>query len=179
MSKPALLLDVDGVFNPWLKHHVDFCSCHKEWVRRKAWAGESRFVVNLHPLHGRMIKQLAADTGADMFWMTTWQDAANREIGPVLGLPELPVIPCPQCPRTWNGTIGGWKANHAAVWANEVRRPFVWLDDETDIPDKLASMTDVPHLVVTVDERTGLNDEHVERAREWFQQQASISSRSG
>lgn len=85
-ERPLVLLDVDGVLNalalqpgPAWEHHT----CQN-------WNGSYR--VRLNPSHGPMLLKLAEETGAELVWATTWCDDANKQIGPKVGLPELPVI---------------------------------------------------------------------------------------
>lgn len=77
-----------------------------------------RLGLTLNPAHGRLLRVLAGAAGAELAWATTWEDLANRYIGPVLGLPELPVVlPCEY----------GAKAGTVVPWTNG--RPWVWFDD--------------------------------------------------
>lgn len=177
MQNLAILIDVDGVLNPDIKHHVKYCKCHPGWTRRRDIT--RIYKLNLNPGHGRMLRNLAAEFDAELLWFTTWEKEANWEIAPYIGLKALPVIPCPIRPDGSTLSYGDWKAHLAAAWANETRRPFIWFDDEPGAGDTLGAMTEVPHLVVAVDERIGLNDEHIQQARAWLQQQTSIPSRPG
>jgi HAD domain in Swiss Army Knife RNA repair proteins len=184
--RPALLLDVDGVLNPFFRHDVKYCNCHPGWsmFRHSIFDGTT-YKVFYNPQLGRMMQDLAAECDADLYWMTTWEDDANDTFGPRIGLPELPVIPCPPRPRNWNvGGWGAWKAIFAAQWANAQQaaghaRPFVWFDDEAEAAYALEKFTSVPHLVVTVNDMIGLTDHDVERAKVWLQQRVALSSGTG
>jgi hypothetical protein len=133
--------------------------------------------LNLNPAHSKMLLDLAAETDGELWWMTTWDEDANSQIGAQIGLPELPVVPCPRPHGNWRGTVGEWKALCTSRWAETQKdRPFVWFDDEWDIPDHLAKMTSAPHHVVTVSERTGLTSEHIEQAREWLKAFAAANT---
>lgn len=115
--------------------------------------------------------ELAAATDAELIWATTWcnpdDDHANVWIAPHVGLPALPYIPIPARPRQdWDVPMGVWKARQAAACMGN--RPFVWFDDDPDIPQALAELAAAPHLVITVDESTGLTDDHLHQARTWL-----------
>lgn len=82
-------------------------------------------------------------------------------------------------PAGWAGstdvfaTPGEWKALGVARWSAAAGgRPFVWFEDEYDVPDALARLARDhplgPYLVVGVDPRTGLTDEHIAEARAWL-----------
>lgn len=68
----------------------------------------------------------------DLVWATTWEDMANVEISPRLGLPRLPVVTWPEASPEheredqWFGLC--WKTRTLVGWANG--RPFAWVDDE-------------------------------------------------
>ncbi|SEB67496.1 hypothetical protein SAMN05216482_0488 [Streptomyces sp. PAN_FS17] len=98
MSRPLLFLDVDGPLNPYAakptrrpdgyttlrvpRDNGDFQD-HQELSFRR---GPLR--VWLNPAHGQALLKL----GYELCWATTWMADANRWIGPVIGLPELPFV---------------------------------------------------------------------------------------
>jgi len=154
--KPLILIDVDGVLNPDFsaktrKHLV----WHKGWVIVHADVDGYTYRLTLNPEHGDWLKTLAAETGAELAWGSTWENYANTHIGPVLGLPELPWAPAPR----------GSKAHGVIPWTQG--RPFVWFDDDP-LVKRDCSGVDQPHLIVEVDERAGLTQAHVEQARDWL-----------
>lgn len=159
MERPLVLLDVDGVLNPLRRS--------PGYQRYRATPNGITFRLLLNPRHGPLLTGLAASTGAELVWASYWTDSANEWIGPRVGLPPLPAIPIP--PRDPSYGYGAWKARHVAEWIGE--RPFVWLEDEPDVPDALAGGPRLgPHLVVPVDPEEGLTDGHVEHARDWLEQ---------
>jgi hypothetical protein len=159
MARPLILVDVDGVLNPTFsakvrKHRV----YHDGWMTRWADTGGHRFRLDLNPEHGPMLWKLAEETGAELAWGTTWEEYANPCVGRLLGLPELRWAPVRN---------GDHKADTLVPWTEG--RPFVWFDDEPDAADVCARLASAqPHLVVTVDEFTGLTQEHISVARSWL-----------
>ena len=117
-----------------------------------------RYLLFLNPEHGAWLRDLAAQTGAELAWASTWEDHANQFVGPVIGLPRLPFAPAPVHD----------KAASVVPWTGG--RPFAWLDDS---PHELAKAELLaigqPHLCVRVDERTGLTREHLFQVRAWLQ----------
>jgi hypothetical protein len=158
---PLILVDVDGVLNPG-RSSSDAYRSH--WVFPSGIA--HRLLLN--PLHGRMLTGLAEATGAELVWATYWRHRANTWIAPRIGLPRHRFVPIP---TRWKlrrrSSPGHWKARHVAAWIG--RTPFVWLEDDPNIPRWLAGQPGLGrHLVVTVDPATGLNHHHVEQARTWL-----------
>lgn len=153
--KPWLLLDVDGVLNPTLSDRAARRAGFT--VRHTRGPDGWRHRVFLHPAHGEW---LAAMTDVvDVAWATTWGPIADREFGPFLGLPNLPVVDL-DLPRNTIKTPG--------ILRFTAGRPFIWLDDAvTDRDLDLLAATATPHLVIAVDHRTGLTMEHLGQAQDW------------
>lgn len=111
MSRPLLLLDIDGVLQP---------------VGSSVPPGYERIVTDdatvvLNVAHGRWLAELADDV--EMVWVSTWGERANRLIGARLGLPELIHIELPDLPRDGTRKL-------QAVRSFVDRRPLAWVDDE-------------------------------------------------
>ncbi|MEU6095659.1 hypothetical protein [Streptomyces sp. NPDC047079] len=128
MDRPLLFLDVDGPLNPWAAQPE----------RRPA--GYTTITVALHPgralrvwlnpEHGPALLAL----GFDLCWASTWMDAANRWIGPVIGLPELPYVDFGAGLFALRPDAVHWKT--AAIVAYAGGRPFAWVDDEQTPADE-------------------------------------------
>ncbi|WP_206061946.1 HAD domain-containing protein [Nonomuraea basaltis] len=162
-SRPLILLDVDGVLNPWYRPGP-------EWEVHEAIGHDMTYRVVLNPAHGPMLLELAHDTGSALVWATTWVELANREIGPRIGLPELPVIPV-NVGREVPGV--GHKTPQVAEYV--AGRPFVWFDDDLTRSDTkfLKGHDGVGSFrIIQVGPRQGLNDRHLRQAAAWF---ASLS----
>lgn len=79
-ARPLLYLDVDGVLNPLAP------SDPARFVRHETGGP----AVRLFPEHGEWLRELSARY--ELVWATTWEHLANEHLGPLLGLPELPVV---------------------------------------------------------------------------------------
>ena len=112
-SLPLLLLDVDGVLNPFAAP-----ACPPGYTEHEFFPGEDP--VRLCVAHGPWLRELA--TRFQIVWATAWGADANRLLAPLLQLPDLPVIafpPVPFHPRD--------KLPSVARFAG--RRPLTWIDD--------------------------------------------------
>jgi hypothetical protein len=155
-----VLLDVDDVLNLDFSAAVRKKLAYREgWVSRWCVLPEGRFHLFVNPRHGEWLRDLVRETGVRLAWGTTWQDAANRHVAPLLGLPHLPVAPM---------RPGAAKALSMVPWTDGV--PFAWIDnDETElrIASRLAGERGQEFLPVPVDKKTGLTEEHIGRVRDW------------
>jgi hypothetical protein len=162
-ERPILAVDVDGVLLPFADTPPG-----AGW-REVTIVGER---VYCNPGHGARLLAIARETGAEMTWHTFWGERANKRIASLVGLPQMPVIP--MAPGFAGLKFSQYQASGItkakAMLAYAGRRPFCWLDDEAADAVEVLSSHPVPHLVVEVDERTGLQDEHLERARTWLRE---------
>lgn len=128
MTKPLLLLDVDGPLNPFGTLGGKLPEGYTEHVMRPgSWTATQPLKVRLNPSHGPSLLSL----GFELVWATTWKDEANEWIGPHIGLPELEVI---QLMVPWkNKTNLCWKTAQIVEWA--AGRDFVWIDDDVTVHD--------------------------------------------
>ena len=158
-ERPLILVDVDGVLNVITSAAERRRLCyHEGWRHKRVELPVGAFRLFWNPASGPLLRQLAAETGAELAWGTTWEEYANLVVGPLVGLPRLPVCPVADFPHKAHGIIA-WTAG----------RPFVWFDDEPDAAEVTAALAGAqPHLVVSVDERTGLTEAHASIAREWL-----------
>lgn len=74
----------------------------------------------------------------ELVWASTWEDEANIELAPRLGLQPLPVVhwPEPSAEREHEDRWFGlhWKTRTLVEWADG--RPFMWVDDEIADADR-------------------------------------------
>lgn len=137
MTKPLLLLDVDGPLNPYAapptqrpKGYQTF-RLHESSFRDaqgRLWT-KGGIRVWLNPDHGPML--LALTELVDLVWATAWEKLANTLVGPVLGLPELPVIEFPRRESYPFGQI--FKRGDVEAYVGD--RPFAWFDDDFQAAD--------------------------------------------
>lgn len=148
-----LFLDVDGVLNPH--------SPSPKHKRFEFTMPGGTFGVYLDPSMGEAVLQLSLDTDSDLVWGTLWGENANEFIGPVVGLPVLPVMEI----KSWkfSATTGASKAFTATSYANG--RKFAYLDDEPDLGHYLEYFKTTNGRHVYVPEYYGLTSEHLEQAK--------------
>jgi hypothetical protein len=92
----------------------------------------------------------------ELTWATTWEADANREIGPRIGLPELPFLVFGDLEP-----LGAWKT--AAIDAAAEGRPLAWIDD--DIGRDAQAWADAraaPTLLLRADPGVGLVRRHID-----------------
>ncbi|MFF5212789.1 HAD domain-containing protein [Streptosporangium sp. NPDC000396] len=155
-----MLLDVDGVLNPLRRSSPRF-------RRYKVIVDGELYRILLDRRHGPKLLALARATGAELVWATTWEQQANEEISPRIGLLHLPVI-------TVTGDLTSLYGEHfktRSVADYVQHRPFVWFDDDLTAADH-DYLTHHPgvgdFLLIDVDPRAGLTGEHLDQARQWL-----------
>lgn len=153
MTKPLLLLDVDGVLCPF------GLDCDPEGF-------------TYHPIHDDMglgvwVSEANADRihrlmdSFEVHWCTGWQNDANKFISPLHGLPDLPVCPINRYDRSVH-----WKWSAIQDYVGD--RPYAFVDDDIH-PQTAKEMEQqtVPCLWVPVKYNVGLTDKHVEQLEAW------------
>lgn len=159
-GKPLLLIDVDGPLNPWAASG-----------RQNQRNGYRRYrigcyIVYLKRAHGQALMGLS--DVFDLVWCTTWEDQANTDIGPRIGLPELPVIRFPEVRDRPDARLH-WKTATIVAYAEAHKRPFAWIDDEMGVYDGtyFARWCTRPFLVKKIDPAVGLTDNDFAELRDW------------
>jgi hypothetical protein len=165
--KPLLLLDVDGPLNPWQanpnRRPKDYTT-HR--LRPEGWKNLRKrpLRVWLKPSHGADLLALPFE----LVWCTTWTHEANQMIGPVLGLPELPVVTFDPEWKLLTRDDGTYFKTHDVVsWAGG--RPFAWVDDEISDFDReyVAANHAGPALLHHVSPRLGLLEPDFKALAAW------------
>lgn len=157
-NRPLILIDWDGVINvesasARTRRHLCY---HHGW--RQRWIDRPFIRAFWNPEVGPWLTRLARETGGELAWGSRWEEYAATWYGPLIGLHGLPVSPAHAQPTKAHGIVP-WTAG----------RPFVWFEDETDETEPVDELCEgQPHLVILVDENTGLTEAHIEQAREWL-----------
>lgn len=154
MDRPLLFLDVDGPLNPYAAKPERRPGGYT--TLRVPQEGSRRPLrVWLDPAHGPALLRL----DYELCWATTWMADANRWIGPVLGLPELPHVDFGDALLRERPDGLHWKTD--PLLEHAAGRPFAWVDDEQSERDLayVAAHHPAPALLHHVDPRRGLRDE--------------------
>ena len=149
---PVLLLDLDGVLNPFAAS-----ACLDGYEERVFFAGEppERYCV----AHGGWIRELSAVT--DVWWATGWGANANELYLPLLGVKPLPAVGFPPVPFEPELKV-------PAIAAAVGDRPAAWIDDNhTAAGRRWAAERAAPTLLVPIDPATGWTRADVESVLDW------------
>ena len=179
-TKPLLFLDVDGVlnaFSPVRPHTV-----HKlggRWVKGIFCAYTIRFDNEVV----EMIDALAEHF--DIVWATMWNEKANADIAPALGIEPLPVMHCDHN-KGWDTALdlGTEQWNIHSLWYAKTPllpeyaagQPFAWVDDDHSGADRtwLAQHgVDQPFMLCRTDADYGIQWDDVEALIDWAQKLAT------
>ncbi|MFC4337008.1 HAD domain-containing protein [Salininema proteolyticum] len=122
-ERPFLFLDVDGTVIPFGRQNGN----------RSAATTTESYLTGINSELGERLAELPCE----LAWATTWENEANTELAPRLGLPSLPVVHWPEptpdeeLEDQWFNLH--WKTRTLVARANG--RPFVWFDDEITSAD--------------------------------------------
>ncbi|MEU4835808.1 HAD domain-containing protein [Streptosporangium sp. NPDC023615] len=153
-----LFLDVDGPLIPF-GHPGGY---PQDQTTPPLPRGSNPLLARLDRRNGQRLAALPCE----LIWATTWMADANEVIGPLLGLPELPVVDWPD--STAEGPLH-WKTRDLVDRASG--RSFVWIDDEITNVDR-AWVTANHHgqaLLHRVDPRRGLTDTDFDVINDWLE----------
>lgn len=146
------LLDVDGVLNPYGG------DCPAGFAEHVLFPDEDE-PVRLCTAHGAWIGELAGPY--EVIWATGWRELANQLLGPLLGLPRVPVVAFPSLPFPPEDKL-------PAIDRVLGDRPAVWIDDMLGpAAYAWAAGRAAPTLLLPADPAVGLTRELVDRSLDW------------
>lgn len=151
-EKPLLLLDVDGVLNPYAADN-----CPEGFEEHHLFPGEEP--VRLCRQHGRWIQELAI--AYEIVWASGWGGEANEHLSPLFGLSTLPTVPMPRGvfdPAEKVPRIDEFCGARATAWIDDMLTSEAW---------EWANRREAPTLLVLADPAVGLTREIVTRLRAW------------
>jgi hypothetical protein len=142
VQKPLLLIDVDGVLNPWVRGGDPI---PEGYITHRV-GGQ---IVLLADHHGEWLRELADHF--DLAWVTTWEAEADALIAPIIDAPAgLPYI------SFHERTDDGWTWKLPAVRRFVEDRPVACLDDDPGPDaDEWATSRTAPTLLVMPDPELG------------------------
>ncbi|MFD8009258.1 HAD domain-containing protein [Streptomyces sp. NPDC058955] len=161
---PLLFLDIDGPLIPFGADPGTYPTF------TTGLDAVNPLLSRLDPGHGARLAALPCE----VVWATTWQDDANACVAPLLGLPRLPVVRCPE-PSDADGqdVRRGLHAKTRRLVAWAAGRPFVWIDDEITDRDRAWVAAHHPGraLLLRVDARVGLTDADYAACDAWLRRE--------
>ncbi|MEU7940127.1 HAD domain-containing protein [Microbispora bryophytorum] len=157
-GRPLLFLDVDGPLLPF----------GEDPQRAAPGASAGSRLARLTSEVGTRLAALPCE----LVWATTWEEEANAEIAPRIGLPRLPVVSWPEPTGhhtredQWFGLC--WKTRTLVSWAGG--RPFAWVDDEITDADRdwVSARHGGRALLHRVESYRGLTDEDFAALDQWL-----------
>ncbi|MFI9485919.1 HAD domain-containing protein [Promicromonospora sp. NPDC052451] len=116
----------------------------------------------------RALGPLLSGLGCDLVWATAWMDGANEVIGPLLGLPPLPVAELPAYAGDQGDDQLQWKTRALVRIADG--QPFVWVDDVIGDADRefVAAEHDGEALLYGVPSEVGVTAPDLAVIAEWL-----------
>jgi len=160
---PLLLLDVDGVLAPFQGDVLSMSRVGGEGFRRvdlDPQTGLRETFLWVTDANNERLKKLG-----DVFeivWATGWADSANRVIGPLHALEELPVV---ELDYTFDTPT--WKLPSIEAFVPD-NRPCAWVDDDLGSDaEQWADQRRAPTLLVKCEPHIGLTESLTERCLEW------------
>jgi hypothetical protein len=155
-DRPILLVDIDGVLNPW---GIETCP---EGFQEYELFSDHDEPMRLAAFHGEWLRELSAVF--DLAWASAWGSQAHKLLGPILGLEEfpfVPMLPMPFPPEDKVAAVAEFVRDQAAAWIDDmlVEAAFRW-----------ATSRRVPTLLLAIDHTAGLTRPTVDQLLTWAAQ---------
>jgi hypothetical protein len=159
---PALLMDVDGVLDPYLGDDDLLFDEHGYMPHPTSpW-----WIYN--PTHGPLLLDFAREHGFELVWCTFRQSDANEHLSRLYGFGVLDSIVLPDGPTQVEYETS-WKYASVLEWAGD--RPIAWLDDEHGPhgghESEFLQARRAPTKLVKVDPERGLLQSHLDEVVAW------------
>jgi hypothetical protein len=146
-----LLLDVDGVLNPFPDTPEGYSAYE--------FFPDDDYPLRLAAAHGPWLRELA--NVFEIVWVSAWGEKANDLICPVFDLAPLRVIDFPRIPFHPRDKV-------PAVASFVGDRPAAWVEDiVTKEAREWATSRSAPTLIVEIDSATGLTRRVVDELLRW------------
>lgn len=168
---PLLLLDVDGVLAPFQGDMLSMSRVGGEGFRRvdlDPEMGLREAFLWVSEANTERLRKLGE--AFEIVWATGWADTANRVIGPMHALEDLPVV---ELDYTFDTPT--WKLPSIEAFVPD-DRACVWVDDDlAEDAERWAEERSAPTLLARCEPHVGLTDELTERCLQWV---AGLSRRT-
>ncbi len=154
MSRPLLLVDVDGVISLF-----GFDPTRPPDGRWELVDGIGHL---LSATAGEHLRRLSA--WFELVWCTGWEEKANDYLPRRLGLPPLPYL---SFERALTRSRAHWKLDAIDLYAGP-HRALAWIDDAHDRAcSAWAAARAAPTLLIAADPATGITAVHVTELQRW------------
>jgi hypothetical protein len=154
VPKPLLLIDIDGVLNPYARADDPVPDAYTEHMID----GER---VLLSTQHGDWMRELAV--AYELVWASSWEADCDRLIGRVIGAPaDMPfLVFAERDDKDWL-----WKLPAVRRFVGD--RAVAWLDDDHGQgADDWAATREAPTLLVRPDARVGWTSAEFDQLMAW------------